>query len=89
MKTITFDEHTEEGRTLMNVARALKKSTKNAMITISNSRATEEVETPFERIPGMPYTYGERMAELRQIEAEHDPENCMLHEDFLKETSAW
>lgn len=43
MVTITFDESSEAGRTLINVARALKQSVKNAMIHINEEK--EEMTT--------------------------------------------
>ena len=43
MVTITFDESSEAGRTLINVARALKQSVKNAKIHINEEK--EEMTT--------------------------------------------
>lgn len=90
MKTITFDEHTEEGRTLMNVAKALKKSAKNAMISIRNADVMDKKSLPAGRIPGMPYTHEERMAELDEAIEEFENGECgMSWEEFKKEAAAW
>lgn len=76
MVTITFDESSEAGRTLINVARALKQSVKNAMIHINEEKEEtngKEMQTgsdniPFQRIPGLPYTHEERTESLRKAE---------------------
>lgn len=77
MKTITFDENSEGGRTIMEIIRKMKQSARAGIHFID------------EYIPGLAYTHEERISELIQAEEDHDPENSLLHEDFVKEMNSW
>lgn len=92
MITITFDESSEAGRTLINVARALKQSVKNAMIHIDDEKeemTDKEMRTisdsiPFQRIPGLPYTHEERMESLRKAEEDIAAGRVYTHEEVMR-----
>lgn len=49
---------------------------------------TETTKT-FKRIPGLPYTYEERMEALKQAEIEIDKGICIPHEEVMKEVESW
>jgi len=71
MTTIIINENTEEGRSLMNVIRALRRSS-DAVVRICDDTNDESFEVNtmdeelFERIPDMPYTKEERIASVRK-----------------------
>lgn len=65
MTTIVINEKTEDGRSLMNVIRALWKSS-NAVVSIDG----DEVGT-FEHVPGMPHTPEELRASVRRSEEQY------------------
>lgn len=62
MTTIVINENTEEGRNLMGVIRAIRK-TSDAIVRI--------FDEDNERIPGLPYTKEERIAAIRRAEEEY------------------
>jgi hypothetical protein len=64
MTTIVINENTEDGRSLMNVIRAMRKGSK-AIVNIYD----EEVDAT-ERIPGLPYTYEELLQAIREAAAD-------------------
>ena len=65
MTTIVINEKTEEGRSLMNVIRAMRKSS-NAVVSIDDDEAGT-----FMRIPGMPHTPEELLASVRRSEEQY------------------
>lgn len=97
MITITFDGNSEAGRTLINVARALKRSSKHTVIHIydkDDKMTDEELDAvlealPFQRIPGLPYTHEERIESLRQAEEDIAAGRTVAWDDFKKEIATW
>lgn len=93
MITITFDGNTEAGRTLINVARALKQSAKTAVIHISGEdekitgKESDVIpdNLPLERIPGLPCTHEEQMASLRQAEENIAAGKVRSHKEVMDE----
>lgn len=93
MITITFDGNSEAGRTLINVARALKLSAKTAVIHIyseDDNMTDKELDTildslPPQRIPGLPYTHEEQMESLRQAEENIAAGKVRSHEEVMDE----
>lgn len=93
MITITCDGNSEAGRTLINVARALKRSSKHTVIHIYNEEdnmTDEELDAvlealPFQRIPGLPYTHEERIESLRQAEENIAAGKVYSHEEVMDE----
>lgn len=93
MITITFDGDSEAGRTLINVARALKQSAKTAVIHIygEDDKMTDKESDaileslPFQRIPGLPYTLEEQTESLRQAEENIAAGKVRLHKEVMDE----
>ena len=93
MITITFDGNSEAGRTLINVARALKQSAKTAVIHIygeDDKMTDKELDAildslPLQRIPGLPYTHEEQMESLRQAEENIAAGRVRSHEEVMDE----
>ncbi|MDL2247120.1 hypothetical protein LJC05_00110 [Bacteroides sp. OttesenSCG-928-J23] len=62
MVTIVINEKTEEGRSLMGVIRAIRR-TSNAVVQILDEES--------EQIPGLPYTKEERLAAIHRAEEDY------------------
>lgn len=78
MTTIVINEKTEEGRSLMNVIRALRKSS-DAVVSIDG----DAIEAS-ERIPGLPYTQEERIAAIRKGEEDYAAGRYVTSDEMRK-----
>ena len=81
MTTITFDENSEAGRTLMDVIHNMKPSLRKA-IYLMDEPAEENIA--FEKIPGLPYTHEERLESLRRAEADIAAGRTFTHEEVVE-----
>ncbi|NDV58771.1 hypothetical protein [Bacteroides sp. 519] len=73
MKTITFDENTEAGRTLMSMIRNMKASV----------RKTIHVADEVVKISGLPYTKEERIESLQRAEEDIATGRVSSNEDVM------
>ncbi|MDH6311959.1 hypothetical protein M2137_000722 [Parabacteroides sp. PFB2-10] len=83
MTTITFDENSEAGRTLMSMIRNMKPSVRKT-IHLTN----EKTEVTVQHIPGLPYTQEEKLESLRRAEEDIAAGRISTHEEVMERLNA-
>lgn len=86
MTTIVINENTEEGRHLMGVIRAIRR-TSDAVVSIFDE---EERTTPdVQPIPGVPCTQEELVEAVLRSKEDIKAGRVVSHEDLKKQIATW
>ncbi|MDH6342100.1 hypothetical protein M2480_000479 [Parabacteroides sp. PFB2-12] len=84
MTTITFDENSEAGRTLMSMIRNMKPSVRKT-IHLTN----EKTEVAVQHIPGVPHTQEELFEAVQRSKEDIKAGRVISHEELKKQITTW
>lgn len=88
MTTIIINENTEDGRHLMGVIRAMRKTT-DAVVRIFDEEEMTPDSLTFEHIPGIPCTREELIEAVQLSRDDIAAGRIVPHEELKKRMSTW
>ena len=86
MSSHTLEALRMEGISQIN---SISISDENLLTRVVHAIRTLTCQKEFERIPGLAYTYEERLAEIKEAEADYKAGRTITSEELKKRMAAW
>ena len=84
-----MSSHTLEALRMEGISQINSISDENLLTSVVNAIRTLTCQKEFERIPGLAYTYEERLAEIKEAEADYKAGRTITSEELKKRIAAW